>query len=74
MKIQKTNRIRLRNMTIYCSYKIVQEVRHHCERLNQVLVPKKGEMEELIHDLAKLAKKMPDQFPNTSRDYLIGRL
>lgn len=75
-KIQKTNRIRVKtttvSMTIYCSSDIVAAVRAHCERLNQILVPKKGRNGDVVELLTELAKRKPDHFPASSREVLIG--
>lgn len=68
-KIQKTNRIRLRNATIYASCDAVREVRQHLTRLNQILVPNKGAYYDLLADLNKMVKsaKWRDHFPESSR-------
>lgn len=75
-KIAKTNRIRVKSprdnslVTIYCSTKVVQEVRHLCERLNQVLVPKRDRGPELREALRKCAETMPEHFPEPARMWL----
>lgn len=77
-KIAKTNRIRVKSptssdiVTIYCSTKVVQEVRHLCERLNQILVPKRDRGPELCEALRKCAKTMPEHFPESSRSWLLS--
>lgn len=72
IKIQKTNRIRLKNTTIYCSCDIVREIRQYVERLHQVLAPKRGKTDELFYQLCVLANtpKWKDHFPNSTREWL----
>lgn len=71
-EIQKTNRIRIGlDKTIYCSYRIVQEVREHCFRLeNNVMVPRKGQGVALESALASLARELPDHFPPSAHAIL----
>lgn len=75
-QIQKTNRIRVKittaSVTIYCSSDIAAAVRVYCERLNQILVPKKGRNGDVVELLTELAKKKPDHFPTSSRKVLVG--
>lgn len=66
-KIQKTNRIRLKNATIYCSCDIVREVRSRVLRSGQILIPLKGEYLGLVQDLRDLTVKYPHHFPESSK-------
>ena len=68
-KIQKTNRIRV-NMhgTIYCSYDIIREVRHHLFRTTtQIMIPLKNHKPELIKELKNLVEEKPDHFTESSK-------
>jgi hypothetical protein len=72
-KIQKTNRIMFPAMTIYCSSMITREVRDFTIRCNQILAPKKGEMQTLKDALILLARKHPHDFSTNARNWLLGR-
>lgn len=65
--IQKTNRIRLKYATIYCSSTVAREVREYVTRLNQVMVPLKGSYDDLIAALERQIKIRPTHFPESSR-------
>ncbi len=66
-KVQKTNRIRLKNATIYTSCEIVRECREHLMRNQMILIPLKGHYDDLIGKLRSFARSKPDHFPESSR-------
>ena len=66
-KIQKTNRIRLKNATIYTSCEVVRNVRSHLLRSGMILIPLKGQYDDLMVDLRKLVNEKPDHFPESSK-------
>lgn len=67
-KIQTTNRIRIKNATIYASCDAVREIKHHLTRCNQVLVPNKGSLPHLMEDLRAMmsSHKWENHFPKSS--------
>lgn len=69
-KINTTNRIRIRNATIYVSSTIVGELKDHLVRLNQVMACKRDEYDEFIEKLKGLAETKPQHFLPSSRDIL----
>lgn len=69
-KIQKTNRIRLKNATIYTSCEVVREVREHLLRSGMILIPLKGEYNALLTQLKGLVKTKPEHFPYSSRIFI----
>lgn len=71
-KIQKTNRILIRKGTIYCSSKIAGDdtLRKMLTRLEQKLVPLKGEGYRVEDRLRELAQKHPDHFPYSAHALL----
>ena len=73
--MQKTNRIRLKNATIYASHDAVGEIRSHLQRLNQILVPVKGHYEDLLQDLKKMVQspEWKDHFPKSSRVIILSK-
>ena len=76
MKTQTPNRICLKItggtvVTIYCSSVITREVRELCVRLEQRLFPTKSSNNELRDKLKQLAKELPSEFSNTSRQLLL---
>lgn len=71
-KVQKTCRIRLtKAYTIYCSYKMVQEVRSLLVKGEvNVYLPLKGKADELLSKVMELAQENPDHFSGTAHAIL----
>lgn len=76
-KINKTNRILLKNGVIYVSSRIAgdQNIKGLCLRTptGNKLMPLKGMYNSLLDNLKVLAKKHPEQFANSALDILNGR-
>jgi hypothetical protein len=76
-KIPCTNRIILRaglngTMTIYTSSRIPQYLKGLVTRLNGKLFPLKDHNDEVREILTDCAKKFPNDFSNTSREWLLS--
>ena len=73
-KIQKTNRIRLKNATIYCSCDVIREIRAYVLRAQQILIPKKGDYLTLVTYLKQMSvsPKWADHFPQSTKNILEG--
>lgn len=69
-KVATTNRIRVKDGTIYCSSKIIREVRQYLTRGNQCYLVLSGSYDDLIDELRKLCKTDEWQFSAGSREYL----
>jgi len=65
-KVQKTNRVRMKRATIYCSCEITREIRDYVIRSGMVLIPKRGEYDNLLLALRALTRSKPDHFPRSS--------
>jgi len=65
-KVQKTNRIRMKRATIYCSCEITREIRDYVIRAQMILIPKKDQYQDLLIRLRELTKSKPDHFPSSS--------
>lgn len=66
-KVSATNRICLKGGEIYCSSKIVHEVRHLLVRLEKKYAPKKDHYDELWAALRRLVITKPEHFPASTR-------
>lgn len=69
-KINKTNRILLKNGCIYVSSKIAGDpgIKGLCTRspIGNKLIPLKGHYDELLENLHTLARKSPHEFANSA--------